>query len=104
MADLADVLQTILDADQQTLDLVFKAAQSRSKTLRDAQSIENLTKFYVGDRVRLINISPKKLDGAYGRITAIKPGEKHPFSVMLDTPVDNWRHPNVFGHQIEKVD
>lgn len=78
---LNDVVLFILNAEKQHLDVVSKALQNRRKTLTEMDALTNLSTIYVGDRVKLVKISPKFLAGLPGTITNI---EGETFSVELD--------------------
>jgi hypothetical protein len=61
-------------------DLIVEAIKERKKTLAK----QKLFTLVVGDKVRLVNVSPKYLDGAVGTITGRK-GQK--FLVALDEAI-----------------
>ena len=50
------------------LDAIIEAAYARRKFVRDMKGAENQVTFQHGDRVRLINISPKYLIGITGTV------------------------------------
>lgn len=102
--DLSDIVSAILQADRGTLDILNKALVARYKTLSEETSLNNLTTLYVGDTVRLHNISPKFLNGAVGEIIAIDAGSKYPFRVRLTPQVRDRLVTNVSGACVYKVE
>lgn len=88
-----------LDADEKQLNMISNLIKVRRQAIREMKTaVKNYT-LYVGDRVYLTNVSPKKLNGRTGTITEIKGyGE---FKVKLDSPTGNWIEPIVQGYQLE---
>lgn len=103
MADLSDVVSTILESDDATFALIQKAVETRRKTGRDNKALTNLTNIYVGDRVKLVSISPQYLQGEVGVITSIDVSSKFPFTVTLDNITKRGKVLNVAAVCVEKL-
>jgi len=63
------------------LDAVFNVYKDRSKFVRNLGAVENYATITVGQKVELVNISPKYLAGMTGEVTD-KDGKN--FTVLLD--------------------
>jgi hypothetical protein len=82
MTTLSDVLAFLPAASLSDLDAIAVATQRARKTAAQ-QEVASLKE---GDRVRLVNISPKRLAGMTGTIQRDPYNRSHGWAVKLDAP------------------
>ncbi len=66
---MQDVLYAISGMTRAELDLVMEACNARHKAVKATETLSAMTTLKVGDKVRLLGLSPKYANGATGFIT-----------------------------------
>ena len=78
----------VLSATSEQIDLLNRFIQVRRQAIREMETIIRENELYVGDRVYLTGVSPKKLNNKLATIIDIP--EVGKFKVELDNPDKNW--------------
>ena len=81
------------------LDAIIEVAVARRKYVRDVQGAKNMADFDHGTAVRIINISPKYLNGITGTVDKTKmPNRRGDLVVSIDQK--HWGHLGRYGRSL----